>query len=630
MRYLVSGKEMKLLDQNTSQVFHVPELVLMEQASMAFVQKLLLLKQNKLSTALIACGSGNNGGDGLAIARLLREQGIFVFVWLAGEEEGHRTSPSYDTQKQICSAYRIPVVQKEKVSAGEASYDVVIDALFGTGLSREISGELANDIDVLNQLSGWKVAVDIASGICSDDGAVLGTAFRADDTITFSFGKKGQYLWPGNEYCGKVHVVSMGITQESWLDHKPHTAVLEPEDLKKLPSRMAHTNKGSYGKLLIIAGSVNMSGAACFCAKAAYRMGSGLVRVFTCEQNRLILQTKVPEAVLVTGQENEEETLLAEQLQWADAVVFGPGIGTGQRARRMTSTVLAQCRVPLVLDADALNIIADQPELLEQAKTDIILTPHPGEMSRLTKKPVSEILTTLEFGLVFRTNAGAVPETELCEDIELVQKEYRALKKTGTHQNAGDLVYRNLPGYLARLKAENFEKTDLVLTDGQDLYQEICAYLPHLVEEKKVQLYRDDAVSLSTLYHLRGNMQELLSSKVWLDSGANIIIESLETLTVIDVNSGKNRSRREEALFAINVEAAKEIARQLRLRNISGMILVDFINLKKKEQQQKLISVIREELQKDSVPANFIDITRLGLVELTRKKVYKSLREILS
>ena len=128
MRYLVSGKEMKLLDQNTSQGFHVPELVLMEQASMAFVQKLLLLKQNKLSTALIACGSGNNGGDGLAIARLLREQGIFVFVWLAGEEEGHRTSSSYDVQKQICSAYSIPVVQKEKVSAGEATYDVVIDA----------------------------------------------------------------------------------------------------------------------------------------------------------------------------------------------------------------------------------------------------------------------------------------------------------------------------------------------------------------------------------------------------------------------------------------------------------------------------------------------------------------------
>lgn len=213
MRYLVSGKEMKLLDQNTSQVFHVPELVLMEQASMAFVQKLLLLKQNKLSTALIACGSGNNGGDGLAIARLLREQGIFVFVWLAGEEEGHRTSSSYDVQKQICSAYSIPVVQKEKVSAGEASYDVVIDALFGTGLSREISGELANDIDVLNQLSGWKVAVDIASGICSDDGAVLGTAFRADDTITFSFGKR-------DSICGRAMNIAERYMWFPWELHR--------------------------------------------------------------------------------------------------------------------------------------------------------------------------------------------------------------------------------------------------------------------------------------------------------------------------------------------------------------------------------------------------------------------------
>lgn len=234
------------------------------------------------------------------------------------------------------------------------------------------------------------------------------------------------------------------------------------------------------------------------------------------------------------------------------------------------------------------------------------------------------------YGLVFRTNAGAVSETELCDDIRQVQKEYDSLKKTGTHQKPGDLVYRNLSGYLARLKSESFSHTDQVLTDCPDLYEEICAYLPALAKEQKVQLYRDDAVSLSTLYHLRGNMQELLSTKVWLNSGANIIIESLETLTVIDVNSGKNQSRREEALFAINIEAAKEIARQLRLRNISGMILIDFINLKTKEQQQQLISVLREELQKDLVPAKFIDITKLGLVELTRKKGYKSLREILA
>lgn len=394
MRYLVSGKEMKLLDQNTSQVFHVPELVLMEQASMAFVRKLLFLKPRNLSTALLVCGSGNNGGDGLAIARLLREQGISVSLWLAGEDAGHHTSTSYEVQKQICNAYRIPVLQEDPNT--DASYDVIIDALFGTGLSREISGKLAEDIAVLNQLSGWKVAVDIASGISSDNGAILGTAFRADDTITFSFGKKGQYLWPGNEYCGNVHVVSMGITQESWLDHKPHTIVLEQEDLKELPARRPHSNKGSYGKLLIIAGSVNMSGAACFCAEAAYRMGSGLVRVFTCEQNRQILQTKVPEAVLVTYPAKWEETLLMEQLKWADAVVLGPGIGTEPTACQMVAAVLLHCQVPLVIDADALNILAKKPELLEQAKTDVVVTPHLGEMSRLTKDPVPAIQTDLE------------------------------------------------------------------------------------------------------------------------------------------------------------------------------------------------------------------------------------------
>ena len=226
------------------------------------------------------------------------------------------------------------------------------------------------------------------------------------------------------------------------------------------------------------------------------------------------------------------------------------------------------------------------------------------------------------YGLVFRTNAGAVPETELCEDIELVQKEYRALKKTGTHQNAGDLVYRNLPGYLARLKAENFEKTDLVLTDGQDLYQEICAYLPHLVEEKKVQLYRDDAVSLSTLYHLRGNMQELLSSKVWLDSGANIIIESLETLTVIDVNSGKNekKSAKEEMILKTDEEAVTEAMRQIRLRNLSGIILIDLIDVHTKETQASLLKRMRYLASLDPAGTQAVDITKLNLAEIVRKK----------
>lgn len=262
-----------------------------------------------------------------------------------------------------------------------------------------------------------------------------------------------------------------------------------------------------------------------------------------------------------------------------------------------------------------------------------------GTSRKITGTRAEELLTlakeccegheTEGYGLVFRTNAASVDVKALCEDIAEVQESYRKLMQTGVHETAGSLLYRNIPGYLARLKAQDLSQIDRIDTDRETLYEEIAGYLPQLSENGLLKLYKDDAVSLSTLYHIRGNMEELLSQKVWLASGANIIIESLETMTVIDVNSGKNQSRKEDAIFAINLEAAREIARQLRLRNISGMIIVDFINLKSQEQKDQLIACIKQELKKDTVSANFIDITKLGLVELTRKKVYKSLREIL-
>ena len=389
MRYLVSGKEMKLLDQNTSESFHVPELVLMEQAAMGFVRKLFLLKQ-QIRSALIVCGSGTNGGDGLAISRLLHERGVTVKLVLAGESNGHKTSSSYDIQKQICDAYHIPMTDSISDERGQ-EYDLVIDALFGTGLSRNISGKLAELINDLNGMSGWKVSVDIASGIHADDGSVLGTAFRAQDTITFSFGKVGQYLWPGTEYSGNVHVVPIGITQASWLDRKPRVAVLEQEDCSLLPGRYDHSNKGTYGKLLIIAGSVNMAGAACLCAKAAYRSGCGLVKVMTAEENRMILQSTVPEAILSTYNSKLDEQQVIDELKWADAVVIGPGIGTDRTSQRLVRIVLKNCVVPFVVDADALNIISEQPELLLRPHTDMILTPHLGEMARLTKDSIALI-----------------------------------------------------------------------------------------------------------------------------------------------------------------------------------------------------------------------------------------------
>lgn len=234
------------------------------------------------------------------------------------------------------------------------------------------------------------------------------------------------------------------------------------------------------------------------------------------------------------------------------------------------------------------------------------------------------------FGLVLRTNAKEQSDAVLREDIEDVLADYVKIMTTGIHQRQGELVCRSLPGYLARLKGEDLSEVDRICTDVPAFYEQIAERLPALAADGKLQLYQDDAVSLAALYSLNRIFDCLLAQKVWLPSGANIIIETLETLTVIDVNSGKNISRKAQALFSINMEAAGEIARQLRLRNISGMIIVDFINMESEEQKEALIACLKAELAKDTVPARFVDITKLGLIELTRKKVYKSLREILS
>jgi ribonuclease G len=249
-----------------------------------------------------------------------------------------------------------------------------------------------------------------------------------------------------------------------------------------------------------------------------------------------------------------------------------------------------------------------------------------GELLSLARSLCGE---ERDYGIVIRTNADSASNEEVSADITYIQSVYKKIKTEGAHCTGGSLIHRSMPGYLARLKSQDTADIDLIYTDQQDIYEEIAGYLPGLSESGLLKYYDDPAVSLSTLYHLRGNMEELLGKKVWLPSGANIIIEQLETLTVIDVNTGKNISRKPEVLFSVNREAAVEIARQLKLRNISGMIIVDFINMSSKEQEKELISLIRRELKKDNVPAHFVDITKLGLVEITRKKTYKSLREML-
>ncbi len=368
---------MKICDENTSREFGIPEAVLMERAALSVADETVRrMKEN--DTVFILAGTGNNGGDGLAVARILAERKVDVSFFMTGTP---KKGTLCEKQLSICRKYGV----RETETLPEIEPSIVIDAVFGTGLSREIEGELLTLFETVNKWHSYRIAVDIPSGISSDHGKILGVAFRADLTVTFAFRKLGHILYPGADLCGEVVCADIGITEKSFLGMKPKVMTLTDEELSLLPNRSNDSHKGDYGKLLVIAGSPGMCGASLFAAKAAYRMGAGLVRIFAPEENRTVLQETLPEAVLVTYRSDRfEEKELLQSLHWADAVLIGPGLGTSSVSGRILKATLSAVSVPLVMDADALNLLSKEPELLKRPHTDMILTPHMGEMSRLT------------------------------------------------------------------------------------------------------------------------------------------------------------------------------------------------------------------------------------------------------
>lgn len=386
MELLVDSQSMKQCDKNTIEHFGILSMVLMERAALGVFEEIAGFFENSLAgkKALVVCGFGNNGGDGLAVARMIWQKGVSVAVVMP---PGPGTvSKETEAQKNILDQYQIPIVSQ----IPEAEYDFVVDALFGIGLSRELRGIYRDYVTKMNQLSAWKVAVDIPSGIDADTGAVLGAAFLADVTVSFAFAKTGLLLFPGAEYAGKVVVKEIGIDKHSFLEQQPSLYRLTLEDLKEIPSRKARSNKGSYGKALVAAGQKNMAGAAFFSAKSAYLTGAGLVKVVTAEENRVILQQLLPEAILETYQELDIVQRLSVSLEWASVIVAGPGIGTGEAAC-LIEAILSQAKVPVILDADGLNIVSKHLEWLKNASAQVIVTPHLGEMARLVKQEISVI-----------------------------------------------------------------------------------------------------------------------------------------------------------------------------------------------------------------------------------------------
>lgn len=392
MQYIVTAEEMKEYDNNTIEHIGIPGLVLMERAALKLME-VICHEVATLQSALIVTGVGNNGGDGLALARLLAQKGCNVTVCRLGDLS--RETESFCTQRNILKHYPVVVLEEDKAldvlkeyASAKAGFDVVVDALLGVGLSRDITGEYADAINALNQIRGLKVAADIPSGICANNGRVLGCAFKADITVTFGFAKRGLYLYPGTDYVGQVKVADIGIDDKAFEGSVPKVFTYEKAPENILPKRENAGNKGTFGKVLLIAGFDKMAGAAILCAKAILRSGAGMVKVILPPENRSILQMALPE--VMCGDYGD----LDNALTWADIVAIGPGLGKGAEAMTIFRRVLEGSDLPLVTDADALNLISENPDMREAFvvyKGTKVMTPHMGEWSRLENTTVSTL-----------------------------------------------------------------------------------------------------------------------------------------------------------------------------------------------------------------------------------------------
>ena len=484
MEYIADAREAKEIDGISIQKIGIPSFVLMERAALKVAECVSRITEKNKGRILVTCGSGNNGGDGVAAGRILKEWGYEVVVALLGNEE--KASEDMKQQLAIARNLSVPVITEPVI----AEYTVIIDAIFGIGLSREITGSYAGWIAEINHADAVIVSVDIPSGIDASTGKVLGTAVRADYTVTFGVNKRGLVLFPGTQYAGKVFVEDIGFPEKAVHDVSPAVISYERNDIERLfPKRIPRSNKGNYGRTLVIAGSKQISGAAYLSAAAAYQMGSGLVKVFTHENNRIMLQTKLPEALLCTYQGNErlpadymddifesrrdalpfleqdsekEESRvfvsrLQSELSWATAVVIGPGLGTSHMAELLLYEVLKITDIPVLMDADALNLLSRFPEYFNQdgriqLTDNFVLTPHLKEMSRLLGNDVGEIKDNIIDTACRYTKGAAVvlkdARTVVSDGtrIYLNQSGNNALSKGGS----GDVLSGMIGGLLAR------------------------------------------------------------------------------------------------------------------------------------------------------------------------------------
>jgi NAD(P)H-hydrate epimerase len=395
---LCTAAQMRALDQWA--IAHgTPGRVLMERAGKGATAA--LRRRWKRARTVVVCGRGNNGGDGFVIARALRRAGFPVEVWLAAEPgtvKGDAAIMLAAWRKSGRVHQCATADDLLRLRASLARAGLVVDALLGTGLNAPVEGHHAAIIDAINAASAPVFAVDIASGLSADSGRPLGTAVRATATATFGFAKVGQLLHPGVEHTGDLDVVDIGLGAGGLDTVGSLARLLDARSVGcLLPRRSRNSHKGTFGHVLMVAGSRGKTGAALLASEGAGRVGAGLVTLASAVLLQPVFEGHVREAMTAALPDGRDGTAalgdgvaMMRLLEGRDVVVCGPGLGVNPDTRALVGAIVRTARVPLVLDADGLNAVAGTG-LLRDRPAETIVTPHPGEMSRLLEITTAEV-----------------------------------------------------------------------------------------------------------------------------------------------------------------------------------------------------------------------------------------------
>ncbi len=402
---ILTAQEMRNVDQYAISTVGIPGPVLMESAGRSVFAE-ILKREGPLGGKSIGvlCGNGNNGGDGFVIARYLQLNGATPWVLRFGK--GRPKGKDAELNLSILEKMGIQPTEIQQASDLDAweerirSADILVDALFGTGLERSLEGVYASAVKFVNQSKSQVYAVDLPSGLHTDSGEAMGAAIRADVTVTFGMSKRGFYLNSGSDLAGDVVVADISLA-DAWADETQASRVFEIDPARfqsAFPKRQENTHKGTYGHLLVVAGSAEKSGAAVLSSKAALRAGAGLVTLAVPESAQSIVKSQLVEVMTEPLPEGPGGSLgesalnrLKDLSKGKDAVVVGPGLVLHHELGSLLTEWLKTLEIPVVIDADGLNALAPLISTLSPVLKHAILTPHPGEMSRLTGLKTEEI-----------------------------------------------------------------------------------------------------------------------------------------------------------------------------------------------------------------------------------------------